>query len=365
MTYVSCVDLFCGAGGLTHGLVLEGIDVTAGIDLDAICHHPFEENNFGATFYRRDVRDLEGRELDSLFGANGVRVLAGCAPCQPFSTYAQRYDLKRDHKWGLLYEFSRLAHEVKPDIVTMENVPSLAKNKVFLDFTRELARMGYRTHYQVVDCTRYGVAQRRRRLVLMASRHGDIRLIPPVMTEVATVRDAIGHLPEIAAGGTCRRDPLHTASSLSEVNLMRIRASRPGGSWRDWPEHLVANCHRSKSGTSYPSVYGRMEWDKPAPTMTTQFHGYGSGRFGHPSQDRAISLREAALLQSFPNDYKFAVCREEVSLSALARLIGNAVPVELGRAVGKSIWTHLESVGMGHSSNSDEQGCQTGDVVAS
>jgi DNA (cytosine-5)-methyltransferase 1 len=100
MTYVSCVDLFCGAGGLTHGLVLEGIDVTAGIDLDAICHHPFEENNFGATFYRRDVRDLEGRELDSLFGANGVRVLAGCAPCQPFSTYAQRYDLKRDHKWG-------------------------------------------------------------------------------------------------------------------------------------------------------------------------------------------------------------------------------------------------------------------------
>ncbi|QTP56325.1 DNA cytosine methyltransferase [Billgrantia sulfidoxydans] len=346
MANIACIDLFCGAGGLTHGLVLEGIDVTAGVDVDPACRYPFETNNQGARFLKRDVRELEGEELNSLFGESEVRLLAGCAPCQPFSTYAQRYDIKRDHKWGLLYEFSRLAEATTPDLVTMENVPSLAKNKVFLDFVEELERLGYRTHHEIVDCSKYGVPQTRRRLVLLASRHGDIRLVPPTTPEPRTVQDVIGHLPRIKAGEALPSDPLHTASSLSDINLKRIRASKPGGSWKDWPEHLVAACHRSKTGSTYPSVYGRMEWGRPAPTMTTQCHGYGNGRFGHPSQDRAISLREAAILQSFPETYKFAACHEDVSFSTLARLIGNAVPVELGRAVGKSVWAHLESLGL-------------------
>lgn len=344
MTDVTCIDLFCGAGGLTHGLVLEGIDVTAGIDVDPACRYPFEENNQGARFIKKDVREVAGEDLEALFGNSGIRVLAGCAPCQPFSTYAQRYAIKRDHKWGLLYEFSRLAEATVPDIVTMENVPSLAKNGVFLDFVEELKRLGYWTHYEIVDCSKYGLPQRRRRLVLLASRHGEIRISPPPAAELRTVYDAIGHLPEIEAGGACPDDPLHMASSISDLNLQRIRASKPGGSWKDWPAHLVADCHRSKSGSTYSSVYGRMEWDKPSPTMTTQCHGYGNGRFGHPSQDRAISLREAAILQSFPQDYKFAARHEDISFSVLARLIGNAVPVELGRTVAKSIWAHLEFV---------------------
>lgn len=356
MTDISCVDLFCGAGGLTHGLVLEGINVRAGIDVDPACRYPFEENNRGARFLKRDVRELGGEELDELFGVDGIRLLAGCAPCQPFSTYAQRYDIKRDHKWGLLYEFSRLAEATQPDLVTMENVPSLAKNEVFLDFVEELKRLGYKVHHQVVDCAKYGVPQSRRRLVLLASRYGEIKLIPPTVTRPITVQEVIGHLPEIKAGGVWPEDPLHTASGLTDINLQRIRASKPGGSWKDWPEHLVAACHRSKSGSTYPSVYGRMEWEKPSPTMTTQCHGYGNGRFGHPSQDRAISLREAAILQSFPETYKFAGSHEDVSFSVLARLIGNAVPVELGRAVGKSIWAHLESVGL-----APEQGVRDGE----
>lgn len=351
MVDVACVDLFCGAGGLTHGLVLEGIDVTAGVDVDSACRYPFEANNRNAHFLKKDIRDLEGEELEVMFGGSGIRLLAGCAPCQPFSTYAQRYNIKRDHKWGLLYEFSRLSEATLPELVTMENVPSLAKNDVFLDFVKDLKRLGYEVEYQVVDCSRYGVPQTRRRLVLLASRLGQIKMIPPTVTKPLTVKEVIGHLPEIEAGGSSPEDSLHTASGLTEINLQRIRASKPGGSWKDWPEHLVAACHRAKTGSTYSSVYGRMEWGRPSPTMTTQCHGYGNGRFGHPSQDRAISLREAAILQSFPEYYQFAACHEDISFSALARLIGNAVPVELGRAVGKSVWAHLASVELAHERN--------------
>lgn len=365
MTDVTCVDLFCGAGGLTHGLVLEDIRVTSGVDVDPACRYPFEANNQGARFLKKDVCELEGGELNALFGEGGIRLLAGCAPCQPFSTYARRYDIKRDHKWGLLYEFSRLAEATTPDLVTMENVPSLAKNDVFLDFVAELKRLGYWTHHEIVDCSKYGVPQTRRRLVLLASRFGDIRLIPPTTNEPRTVRDVLRHLPEIEAGEAWPGDLLHTASRLSNINLQRIRASRPGGSWQDWPEHLVAACHRSKSGHTYKSVYGRMVWDKPSPTVTTQCHGFGNGRFGHPSQDRAISLREAAILQSFPDDYEFAARHEDISFSILARLIGNAVPVELGRAVAKSVWSHLENHGLAHAPvPSDEESKYTETLVS-
>ncbi len=134
---------------------------------------------------------------------------------------------------------------------------------------------------------------------------------------------------------------MHTSAGLTSINLARIKASKPGGSWRDWPKRLIADCHKSASGQTYPSVYGRMEWDKPAPTITTQCYGYGNGRFGHPEQDRAISLREAAILQSFPRSYKFIPANEPVNFKSTGRLIGNAVPVDLGRAIAKSINLHI------------------------
>jgi DNA (cytosine-5)-methyltransferase 1 len=129
---------------------------------------------------------------------------------------------------------------------------------------------------------------------------------------------------------------------LSKLNLARIKASRPGGSWRDWPQHLVADCHRRSTGKSYPGVYGRMEWNEPSPTLTTQFYGFGSGRFGHPSQARGLSLREGAILQGFPQDYSFVPPGRTVQFKVLGRLIGNAVPVELGRVIGESILSHLK-----------------------
>ena len=196
-------------------------------------------------------------------------------------------------------------------------------------------------HQGVVDCSLFGLPQSRRRMVLLASQFGPINLIAPSRTRPATVRDAIGRIPPIHQGGTHARDSLHSASRLSELNLKRIKASTPGGTWRDWPKHLVADCHVRETGHTYPGVYGRMAWDEPAPTLTTQFYGFGNGRFGHPEQDRAISLREGAILQGFPKSYSFIPDGAPVHFKALGRMIGNAVPVTLGEAIGRSIAAHL------------------------
>ena len=345
MSNISCVDLFCGAGGLSHGFVLEGIPVVAGIDMDPACRFPYEADNGPAKFVERDISRISAGELDGLFGDADWRILAGCAPCQPFSTYAQRYELDgKDGKWGLLYHFARLAEQTSPDVITMENVPTVARHAVFHDFVDTLEGLGYEVWFDVVDSSKYGVPQMRRRMVLLASKHGEIEMIGPTHPEPVTVRQAIGRLRSLQAGETAPRDKLHVSSSLSEKNLTRIRVSKPGGTWRDWPEHLIADCHRAESGRTYPGVYGRMEWDKPAPTITTQCYGFGNGRFGHPEQDRAISLREAAILQSFPRDYAFVPEDGEVSFTVLGRLIGNAVPVGLGRAIARSIDSHLSAV---------------------
>ena len=190
----------------------------------------------------------------------------------------------------------------------------------------------------------YGVPQTRKRLLLLASKFGDISLIEPEFNSDThpTLRDTIEKLPEIKAGETYKHDPLHRCRNLSDLNLKRIRQSKPGGTWRDWDDDLKLNCHKKKSGHTFPSVYGRMEWNKPSPTITTQFYGYGNGRFGHPEQNRAISLREGAILQSFQDDYIFIDDEHPARKRELGTHIGNAVPVELGRAIGISIQRHLD-----------------------
>jgi len=346
MANLACIDLFCGAGGLTHGFVKEGLHVTAGIDLDPACQYPYEANN-QAKFVERDVSKLASSELMDLFGGAKLKILAGCAPCQPFSTYAQRYESDgKNGRWGLLYHFARLVKETHPDVITMENVPTVVKHQVFHDFVDELKRSNYNVWYDVVDSTHYGVPQTRRRMVLLASKHGSIKMIEATHKNPKTVSQVIKRLRPLSAGEAAPRDKLHVAATLSEKNLLRIKASKPGGTWRDWPSELVAECHKSESGRTYPGVYGRMEWDKPAPTMTTQCYGFGNGRFGHPEQDRAITLREAAIIQSFPRHYEFIPKGEKVSFKVLGRLIGNAVPVDLGRAIARSIKGHLVEVGL-------------------
>ncbi|MGE9293689.1 MAG: DNA cytosine methyltransferase [Puniceicoccales bacterium] len=337
---IKCIDLFCGAGGLSHGLLKEGIEVLAGFDIDEDCRYPYEKNN-KAVFNNIDIAEVSGQQLLDIYGDAKIRLLAGCAPCQPFSTYSQRYELDKAGKWSLMYEFNRLIKESDPHLVTMENVSSVVRHEVFDDFVSGLERLGYWVWFGVVNCANYGVPQSRNRLVLLASKFGEIEFIRPSSPKPKTVRQTIGKLPAIDAGGVFEKDKLHISASLSELNLKRIKHSRPGGTWRDWPKELVAACHKQSSGKTFQSVYGRMEWDKPAPTMTTQCYGFGNGRFGHPEQDRAISLREAAMLQSFPKNYKFVNNGGAIKFSALGRMIGNAVPVNLGRAIGKSLNQHL------------------------
>jgi DNA (cytosine-5)-methyltransferase 1 len=331
------VDLFCGVGALSHGLKLAGCKIVAGYDVDARCKYAFEINN-GGTFYSRDVSKLLAEEISAHFTGEVPSVLAGCAPCQPFSTYKQRY--AEDPQWGLVQKFAELAVEVSPDFVTMENVPALLKYRggaVFEKFKKTLEDAGYDVVETIAKCELFGVPQRRRRLVVLASRGGEAPKLTPHCSGYVSVREAIEGLPAIDAGETDPEDVLHTSSGLSPTNLRRIQASAPGGTWRDWPEELRAECHRRRSGKTYPGVYARMEWDKPAPTMTTQCFGYGNGRFGHPEQDRAISLREAAILQSFPSDYIFLAPDELPAMKEVGRWIGNAVPVKLAESVGKAI----------------------------
>jgi DNA (cytosine-5)-methyltransferase 1 len=341
---VSAVDLFCGAGGLTHGFMLEGIKVNAGIDSDPICEYPYEQNN-KSEFIHRDVTELEADDLRGFFAPGDVKLLAGCAPCQPFSTYSQGHRNQEDEKWKLLYSFARLAKDLRPEIVTMENVPKLVEHEVFQDFVEALQSLNYTVSYAVVDCLAYGIPQRRKRLVLFASIYGEVTIEEPTHKPATyrTVRDVLEALPVIKAGEVSKSDPLHRSSRLFAQNLERIQASRPGGTWRDWDESLITKCHKKKSGKTYPSVYGRMKWDEPAPTITTQCFGFGNGRFGHPMQDRAISLREAALLQTFPPGYVFAKTEAPLPFKKTGKLIGNAVPVDLARIIARSILRHLRS----------------------
>ncbi|BEV12057.1 DNA cytosine methyltransferase [Asticcacaulis sp. DW145] len=339
---ITAVDLFCGAGGLTHGLILESIAVRAGIDIDGNCKFAYEENN-DVPFIAKDVSLVTGSELKALFGASSIKVLAGCAPCQPFSRYTQGKDTSEDTKWGMLYEFGRLIKEIQPEIVTMENVPEVRRHQVYEDFEAELKTLGYQVSSDVVFCPDYGIPQNRSRLVLLASKLGPIQLAAPTHNSdtYRTVRETISHLEPINAGEASATDHLHLSAGMSDLNLQRIKASVPDGTWQDWDDDLVAACHRKEGRTTYRSVYGRMSWDKPSPTITTQFTGFGNGRFGHPTQDRGLSLREGALLQTFPATYRFTEPGKPVIIKHISKMIGNAVPVQLGRVIARSIKEHL------------------------
>lgn len=345
---IEVIDLFCGIGGLSFGMKSKGFDILAGYDLDATCRYAYETNN-EAKFIYKDIKTVSADEIGALYSKDAIRVLAGCAPCQPFSSYAFKNKKKDPNKYDLLYEFGRLVKDTLPDIVTMENVSQILAFKdkpVLSDFVDLLKENDYRVWVKPVYCPDYGIPQTRKRLVLLASRLGKIELIPPTHkpNEYKTVKDAIGDLPELKAGEADPNDSLHRAKALSPKNLDRIRNTPYGGGWKNWPEELKLRCHKTDGGSSFGSVYGRMVWEKPAPTMTTQCTGLGNGRFGHPTQDRAISVREAALIQTFPKTYKFFADEQYVAITKASRYIGNAVPPRLGEIIAESIRTHLSEL---------------------
>ncbi len=350
---ISAVDLFCGAGGMTYGLERAGIDVTKGIDNAREGLYPYTVNT-NAEFVDANVKALaqnpERVAYMYPFEAD-LTVLAACAPCQPYSTMGHsRKGGREDHdKWGLLDSVRKIVEHVEPDVLVTENVLQVRNDGIYEGFEERLEELGYALNSDQnknVYCPEYGIPQKRKRWLLIASKEGTIELPSPIYEdedEYPTVREAIGHLPSIGAGETHPEIELHRARSLSETNLERIRNIEPGQDWSVWEEngldHLLADCHKRDSGRSYKAPYSRLRPDEPAPTITTQFYNYGSGRFGHydTEQNRALSILEGAILQTFPQDYDFYEDWDDVGIKNLGRLIGNAVPPHLAELAGRSI----------------------------
>jgi DNA (cytosine-5)-methyltransferase 1 len=355
---ISAVDLFCGAGGLTYGLEQAGIDVAAGVDIDPACAHPYEANN-AATFYEEDLAEVAaerpGWVSDLLDDDADIQLVAGGPPCQPYSNLNNGQTAESHEKSGLVSVFADLVAHVDPDVVVMENVYGVRNVDGYEYLEETLDANGFYFNEEAnrrVNCPDYGIPQQRKRWITLASKLGPIELNPPSAVSVdrdPVVEDWIGDLPRLEAGERDDTDPLHAARDLSDTNLERIRISEPGGTWKDWIDKghkdLVADCHEQESGASYTAPYSRMEGDSVGPTITTQFYNYGSGRFGHydTDQDRALSLREGARLQTFPEDYEFVEGTDpsEVGIVSLGRLIGNAVPPKLAEVIGQSVRRHV------------------------
>jgi len=342
-------DFFSGCGGASCGLRAAGMEIAFALDSDAAAGATFEANFPEADFLVGDIRQATVAEIQCRVdaGGTGPTLFVGCPPCQPFSELkTRRRTPGEDGRVSLLDDFTRLVAGCRPDFVLTENVPGMRTGRPFLDLLRQLDEIGYGVDFRTLEVADYGVPQFRRRLVLAASRRGPIRLpapthwFGPAGGRWVTVRQAIGGLPPIGAGEVHPSVPDHRARRLSALNLERIRVTAAGGGNRDWPDRLRLRCHRGRDG--YGNVYGRMAWDRPGPTLTTQCTNYGCGKFGHPQQDRPISVREAARLQTFPDEFVFRGSMESVS-----RQVGNAVPPRLAELVGRQVLRRAAADGQG------------------
>lgn len=335
MRKIRAIDFFSGAGGMTKGLQLSGIDVFAGIDFDSSCRETYEKSN-NAIFINKSIVDIKVKEIKELFKQNTKKgdytMLAGCAPCQPYSMINTRKKQNDDRK-TLLDEFRRVIKGVKPHFVLMENVSRLnAENQYFAAFIKMLDDNGYKYEYKVLNAKDFKVAQNRKRLFLIATRLKKVNLCFDSLTtyEPITLKDVIYGLEEIEHNKPSSIDPLHKSKPLNELNLKRMIATPKNGGLRSaWSDDLKLPCHRKKE--SFLDNYGRLAWENLSSTITTRFNKSCCGRFGHPEQDRALSLREGAMIQTFPEDYKFFGTDNQI-----ARQIGNAVPVNLSKAVGEA-----------------------------
>lgn len=339
------IDFFCGGGGMTRGLLDAGIHVLAGIDICPDYQKTYESNNH-CRYLAKSISEVTEEDLiqfiPDIHTANDI-LFSGCAPCQPFSKQRNSPTEHKDRE--LLFEFGNIITKFLPAYVIIENVPGIKVkgSDVFKHFLNTLESNGYHYQYSILNAKNYGVPQNRKRLVLIASRLKKVALPEPMydgtQKPYRTVADAIGSYPPIAAGQKHAFIPNHNATTLSPLNLDRIRATKhDGGSRTSWPDDLVLQCHKSiKSG--HTDVYGRMAWNCISPTLTSKCCSLSNGRFGHPEQDRAISFREAAALQSFPDSYVFF----GKSDSVIGRQIGNAVPVLLAKAIGTALLKASES----------------------
>ena len=345
---IKVFDFFSGCGGTSQGLRAAGCSVVLGVDNDPDAAATFRSNFPEAAFFAGDIRNLTVGQLIEFIPQSGDDYLlfSGCAPCQPFSKQNRNKPVK-DERVPLLAEFGRLVAAFWPELIFVENVPGLQsasqEKGPFADFLRLLKRLGYRVSYRVVLSQDYGVPQRRRRLVLIASSLGTIPFPsathgPGTATPYSTVWDYIADLPSIQAGEEHPGVLNHRAAMLSEMNAKRIASTPVGGGRLDWRSELRLPCHTQRGHDGHTDVYGRMKKYEPASALTTRCVSLSNGRYGHPEQDRAISVREAACLQTFPRDFGF-----KGNLGSMARQIGNAVPVLLAERFGDAYIAHVNA----------------------
>jgi DNA (cytosine-5)-methyltransferase 1 len=342
---LTAIDLFCGAGGLTLGLKQAGFRVLAGVEMESVPARTFALNHSDVICVQKDIRKLGAAELLKMVGLKRgeLDLLAGCPPCQGFSTLRTRKKAVsvEDDRNDLLFEFMRMVEALSPRSLMMENVPALAEDKRMKVFLKRISTLGYkigRKNVRVEDAANYGVPQRRYRMILLASKSGQVS---DAHTSVPiTVRQCLTAVALAPVGNA--NDPLHDHMPKRSSHVEEIIKNIPkdGGSRTALPDHLILACHR-KNGSGFRDVYGRMSWDKVSPTMTGGCGNPSKGRYLHPSEDRAISLREAALFQTFPSDYQFDLTGGR---GRVALMIGNALPPEFIRRHAVKIYESLSKV---------------------
>ena len=343
---LTAVEIFSGGGGLAVGLHNAGFKTVAAVEIEPHAAATFKANHPAVQVFRQDVRTMIGGMILPLAGG-AVDVLAACPPCQGFSSLTSKWK-KNDDRNALVAEVGRLANEIRPQAIMMENVPGLAqKGRPLFDALLErLASLGYETNWSILQIADFGVPQRRRRLVMLAGLGFSIPMPEPTHSRAGedklpkwrTVRDAIGKMDEPVTfseakerGGAQAFD-WHVVRRLSPANVERLKHSKPGGNWGDIPEKLRAECHQG-GYKGFRNVYGRMVWDEPSGTITAGCTTLSKGRFGHPEKNRTISLREAALLQTFPEEYRF----ETPHFERACEIVGNALPCVFAEAVARTV----------------------------
>jgi len=352
------VDLFAGCGGMTSGLRAAGFHVAVAVENDPVAARTYRWNNRKTRLLERDVRDLSADEIIEIAGGNEIALLAGCAPCQGFCSLTAKYG-RDDPRNQLLLVMAELVVALQPQTVLMENVPGLLDRgkDVFQDFTTTIEKVGYECNWRIDQMADYGVPQSRRRLVFLAGRGFSVELPTPShdrsprpgenLRPWQTVRRTIGHMTEPVTLREARRTggPLrhhwHVVRDLQPQVERRLQAAEPGKTWLEIGEGLRPPCHRG-GYRGFTNTYGRMHWDDVAPSITGGCTTASKGRFGHPDRTRlTISVREAALLQTFPEKYRFLTEHME----AVCRLIGNAVPPLYAKRAGQSVIAALRRLG--------------------
>lgn len=340
MSSFTAIDLFSGCGGLSLGLSNAGFRILAAVEIDSKAASTYRKNHPDTVLIENDIKCVSANELLKACGLNessNLDLLAGCPPCQGFSRIKRKNksdtnDLRND----LVFEYVRIVKALKPKTILLENVPGLMKDDRFTIVIDELKMLGYYSDWAILDAADFGVPQRRKRLIMIASRMSKIYL-PKGQNSKKTVRDCISDLDSPSTTS----DELHKMylQNTPRIKALIAKVPQDGGSRTAWDNNDQLACHKNFRG--FKDVYGRMKWDDVAPTLTGGCINPSKGRFLHPSQNRAITLREAALLQSFPLKYYFST---KMGLGTIARMIGDSVPPVFGAVHARHLIDHLKSV---------------------